>query len=495
MAMTIEQQKALAMAAARQRAATTQPSAKEAFDALPWYAKAGQAADDTVRFLANGATLGYADKIAGYLNGEGTAAENAKTERAGERAGSARTAAEIIGTMAPASALTNSALSATRLVPAGVDGLKGLLMRSLAAGADAGALGAIQASGNDQDIATGAGLGFAAGGLGNVAGEALTAGASKLLGLFNKTPNTMTADELKAAGQTAYQAADDAGVIFKPEAIDRLKKQVYADYADFGFHPKNQPGAGVAYDELARLSEGGNVSMKGLDTARKVAKGGFNPVNPSNNALIGKATDRIDEFAAAAGPDDVISGDPQKAAAALKEARDYWSRFRKLDKVQELLDRAGLNAGSTGSGGNIENATRQQLKRILTDKKMMRGFTADEQAAVKKAVLGSPGQNALRLAGKLAPQGNGLMAWGHMLGAATMPAVTIPAAIGGTVAKKTAEAMTRNNTGYLQNLIAAGGSKSALEGPKNALQRLTESQRKTLIQALTAAGLVAAGNH
>ena len=468
-------------------------SAAEEFEQLPWYGKAAQAADDTVRFLANGMTLGYADKIAGYLGGEGTEAERAKTAQAQERAGSAGTAAEILGTLAPVTALSKSALSATRLVPAGMEGMKGLIARSLAMGADSGTLGAVQATGNDTDPITGALLGAAGGAAGNVAGEAISAGASKVFGALNKPVPVMSVDELKAAGSKAYQDADNAGVIFRPQAIDRLRQTVYDDFADFGFHPKNQPGAGVAYDELARLAEGGNVSLKGLNTARKVAQGGFNPTNPSNNTLIGKATERIDDFAANAPPADVLTGDVQTASRALKEGRDYWSRFRKLEKVDELMQRADLNAGSTGSGGNVENATRQQLKRILTDKKMMRGFTADEKAAVKKAVLGTPGQNILRLAGKLSPQGNGLMLALQGGMTALNPWIGIPAMAVGYGAKKGAEALTSRNAELVKRLIAAGGNKSALVGPKNALQRLTEAQREPLIRALMAGGLVAAG--
>jgi len=471
----------------------TPMSAAEEYDALPWYGQAAQAADDTVRFLANGMTLGYADKIAGYLGGEGTEAERAKTERAKERAGSAGTAAEILGTLAPVSALTNSALSATRFVPAGLDGMKGLVARSLASGADAGTLGAVQATGNDTDPITGALLGAAGGAAGNVAGEALTAGASKALGVFNKPVQTMTPEELKAAGGAAFTRAKDAGVIFKPEGIDKIRRDAYDYMAEKGFHAKLQPGAATAYEELERLIQGGNVDLRGLQTLRELASGGFVPGNAKNNDMITEIIKRIDDFANNATPQDVLTGNSQVAAAALKEGRDYWSRFRKMGTVDDLLNRARLNAGSAGSGGNIENASRQQLKRILTDKKMMRGFTTDEKDAIRRAVLGTPGQNTLRLAGKLSPQGGGLMAALGTGFSFANPWIGLPAMALAAGAKKGSEAMTSRNAEIVRKLIAAGGSKSALEGPKNALQRLAESQREPLIRALMASGLVAAG--
>lgn len=40
------------------------------FEALPWYGKAGQAVMDVARLGADGATFGFADKLAAGLNAE-----------------------------------------------------------------------------------------------------------------------------------------------------------------------------------------------------------------------------------------------------------------------------------------------------------------------------------------------------------------------------------------------------------------------------------------
>jgi hypothetical protein len=475
--------------------------AQRQFNALPVWAKPLVAGQDMLDLAVNGITLGLANNAAAGIDslmGRGSyedrlAVSEQRTAEARERAGWAGTAAEIGGTMVPASALAKSALSATRMVPAALSGTKGLIARSLAMGSDGALLGTIQATGNDTDPVTGALLGLAGGAGGNLAGEAITAGASKALGAFNKPVPTMTAEELKAAGTAAYGRAKDAGVVFKPEAVGKLRDDVYKDMAEFAWDPRLQPGADVVFDRLGRLAEGGNVGLEGLESVRKIAGNAYNPTNPSNNELLRQITQRVDDFAAKAGPDDILMGNAKVATDALKEGRDYWSRFRKLEKVDELLDRAGLNAGSAGSGGNIENASRQQLKRILTDKKMMRGFTTDEKDAIRKAVLGTPGQNTLRLLGKLSPQGGGLMAALGTGFSFANPWIGLPAMALAAGAKKGSEAMTSRNAELVKKLIAAGGSKSALEGPKNALQRLAESQREPLIRALMASGLVAAG--
>lgn len=472
-------------------AKTSQPaaSAKEEYDALPWYGKAAQAADDTMRFLANGMTLGYADKFAGYMNGEGTDAERQKTARAHERAGSAGTAAEIVGTMIPAVTIAATPFSASRYVPSTLKGAAGLLGRSVAAGVDGATLGAVQATGYDTDPMTGAAIGFAGGAGGNLVGEGVGAALNKTAGLFTR-PKQPSVDELQKLGTAAFKQADNAGVIFKPEAIDKLRQTVYADMAEKGFHPKLQPGAATAYDEMARLVEGGNVDLTGLKTLRELASGGYVPGNKKNNAMISQIINRIDEFASSAGANDLVAGDAAAASKALSEGRDYWSRFRKLEKVQQLLDRAELNAGSSGSGGNIENATRQQLKTILRDKNAMRGFTDDEIEAIRKAVLGSKPQNLLRLLGKLSPQGNGLMLVGQSALTASNPYIGLPLTVTGVGAKMASEAMTRSNAEAAKRLIAAGGNKAALLGEPNAAQQLIRQYQPLLGRAIMSGALV-----
>jgi hypothetical protein len=207
-------------------------------------------------------------------------------------------------------------------------------------------------------------------------------------------------------------------------------------------------------------------------------------MNRSNNALLGKVSDKIDDFATNARPEDVLMGDPAAGSAALQQARALWGRGSKLERVDQLLGRAELNAGSTGSGGNIENATRQQMKRLLTNPAMTRGMTKDEIAATRKAVLGSKGQNALRLAGKLSPQGNGLMAMLNLVHMTTNPGLGVPVAAAGFGAKRAAEAMTSRNVEVLRSLIASGGKKT-VPGAKSAA--ITD-QTMALIRALLMGG-------
>jgi hypothetical protein len=463
------------------------------YDALPEWQKPIVAAGDTLQLFANGATMGFGDKaVAGARSlftdktyEQELAAARTSTEAARNRARGAGTAAEITGAVAtPMKLAGKGATLAGRFGTAAMTGAPGVLARTGLMAAEGGGYGALTAAGNDQDITTGAGIGAVGGGLGNLAGEAISAGISKVAGKFNPKVPQMGVDDLKAASNAAYSRAEQAGVAFNQNGVNQLRTNIIDDLTARGYHNANEPGVKPVLEYLEKIGNG-NVTLKGLDTLRKMASNGFQPGNQSNNAALTQIIGRIDELVNAADPSTVLMGsNPQAAASALREARSMWGRAKKLETVQELLDRAGLNAGSAGAGGNVENASRQQIKRLLTNPNLKRGLTKAEQDAARKAVLGSPTQNVLRLAGKLSPQGNGLMLAIGGAGTIAAPATAIPAMIAGYGAKKTAEHLSRKSVAELVRLISSGGVPQPVM--KNAIQLLAESKRDALTRALMA---------
>lgn len=460
-------------------------------DNRPWYAKLGSAADDMARIAANAATFGYADKLAGYAGGEGTEAERAKTQAARERAGSAAYAGDIGGGLATGMGLSNAGLTAMRFVPQGAKGLAGLGMRTGAMAADGAAYGALGAMGNDTDVTQGALLGAAAGGAGNVVGEGISKALGGVAGAFNKQPVLKSPEEIRAAKEAAYRASEDAGVILRPEVAQGIKGKLTEDLAEFGYLPANQPRIAAVLNEIDRIG-GDNFTLKGLDQVRKQAGATFDPTNPSSNAIASKISRRIDEALGRVGPEDVLTGDARVGVDKLLEARKLASQDAKLNVIQEAMQKAERNAAGTGSGGNINNAIRQQFKAILNSKSRSRGFTADEREAMEQIVRGTDTQDVLRLVGKLAPQGNGLMMAIQGAGVATNPAVAVPAAITGSIAKALADKGTKDSAGELARIIAAGGKRSDAFAPPNAVQRLAESKREALIRAILAGSIPAA---
>lgn len=456
----------------------------------PWYQKAGQAADDMVRLAASGMTFGFADKLAGAMSGEGTEGERQRTQQARERAGSAGNVAEIGGAVAvPLGLASKGATLAGRLGTGAMTGGKGLAARSGLMAAEGAGYGALTALGNDQDVGEGAAYGAAGGILGNVAGEAISSGVSKVAGAFNKKPKIPQLDEIRTAAKAAYDKADEAGVIFNPQGIQRLSSEVKGKLTDFGYDPALQPRIKAVLSRLDDLSEG-NVTLKGMDTLRKVANNARMSMDPSEQMIGGRVIESLDDFIENVKPGEVLAGDATKGSAALKEARELWSRVRKTETVEKALEGAKLDTSASGSGGNIDNRTRQVLKPIL---KKTKGLKPDEKAALEKVIKGTPTQNALRLAGKLSPSGNGLMTMLHLLGGSATSGATLPLAAAGYGAKAAADNMTDKNVQQLVKVLLAGGDASATKAAPNAIQRLSQSKREALARSLMSIGAFEAG--
>lgn len=465
-------------------------------DNRPWYAKLGSAADDMARIAANAATFGYADKLAGYAGGEGTEAERAKTQAARDRAGSAAIAGDVLGGVA-GMGVGNAAVSGgAALIPGASraigavggmlpqQGLMGLGARSALMAGQGAAYGALSATGNDTDVLEGAALGGAAGALGNVVGEGVSKAIGGVAGAFNKQPKVMTTDELRAAKDAAYRAADDAGIILTPDAVRGAKTSIVDDLTNMGYHPKLQPKVSAVLDELDRVG-GDNVTLKGYDTIRKIASGAYEPGNKANNEMIRRIVRALDDNPI---ENNVLVGDVS-GIARLKEGRGLNSRLAKSETVEYAMEKAARNAKATGSGGNLDNEIRKQFRTILNSPAKSRGFSKDELQAMEDIIGDKPSREAARLLGKLSPSGNGLMLALQAGAAGATGGMSIPLAAAGSVSKKLAERGTENAVSDLSRIIAAGGKRSDAFAPPNAVQRLAESKRKALIRAILAGSI------
>jgi hypothetical protein len=443
---------------------------------------AAQAADDVVRLIASGATLGFADRIAGAAGGDGAEAERAKTQAARDRAGWAGTAAEVGGTILPAGQIAKGVAAAAGFLPRAVGGA---YTQAAATGALTGAGSAL---GNETDLATGAAVGAGAGVLGQGAANAITGGVTKLAGVFNKKPAIPSPEQIRAAKQSAYQAADDAGVVYTPDLFKRVRADVEPELARMGYDPALQPSIAPVLSRLEQAAQT-NTTLPGAEVVRRVAANAYKPGEKASNSMMTKIINALDDATANPRTGEVLMGDAAKGSNALLEARKNASIEFKLEDVMRQLDKARTQTGSTWSGGNIENATRQKLRAILDNPSRSRGFTADERAALDQAVMGSgSGHNTARLIGKLSPQGSGLMAALGLGATAANPAM-IAGPIAGMAAKKTSEKMTEANVRKLVDIISAGGSRSAAEAAPNAIQRLAKSEREALARILMGLGV------
>lgn len=259
--------------------------------------------------------------------------------------------------------------------------------------------------------------------------------------------------DLGPAKTRAYQAVENAGVAYNRQAVDDLVRGMTDEMTAANISATRHPKASSMLEEIGRL-RGREPTLTELDQLRQVIRRDVASSPDASEAFFGrKMIKNLDEFINAAGAGQVRAGDPARGAAVIREARDLNTRLRKVENVQEAVESARLRAGSTGSGGNVDNAMRQNLRRALEDGT----WTPDEAKALEEIVVGGQGQNFLRLVGKLSPSGNGLMTALNIGGAAANPLLAIPG-LAGIAAKMKADAMTAKKVQQLIEMIAAGGT-------------------------------------
>lgn len=259
---------------------------------------------------------------------------------------------------------------------------------------------------------------------------------------------------LKARTSQAYKALDDSGIRIKSEVydgfVDRLQTKVAKEGLDRTLTPKSQ---GVV-DRF--ISEKGlPKTPTELETLRKVAKGAASSIEPPD-ARIGSII--IDEL------DNAIDSLSSQIGGKFREARGLAQRGFKSQAISDMIE----NASHTASG--MENGLRIEIRKLLKNKKKMRGFTADEKAALKKIEQGTTAANTAKFLGKFGiSEGQATSMLGASIGVggggalgsifggpagAAIGAITAPAI--GQIAKKTAQRITLNNTRFADDLVRAG---------------------------------------
>lgn len=268
-----------------------------------------------------------------------------------------------------------------------------------------------------------------------------TAGQVVKNAFANKMP-VRTIDELKAIKTAAYKAVDDSGFRFSGADVDELGAAVQNLMTSAKMNSKRHPKAASMVDDIAALS-GKEQSLTELDQLRQVVSRDVARATDQSEARLGSIL--------ISGIDDFI--EKKGASEAITTARAANTTLKKAEALQKAVRTAELRAASTGSGGNADNAIRQNVRRILEkaeDGKV--SFTADEKKLLERIVVGTAKQNALRLAGKLSPSGNGLMA-ALNLGVTVMnPFFAVPGAIG-LVSKALADKATTTNVAALRKAI------------------------------------------
>jgi hypothetical protein len=248
--------------------------------------------------------------------------------------------------------------------------------------------------------------------------------------------------DIKAAARAQYQHPDVQAVQIKPNVASDLADTISTDLQhgqNSGFRPANEPKVFNAIDELKNAAnEGRPATVADLDSVRQVLGNAGKEKDITGSltrqaVAANRAIDHIDNFLPNLKQTDLIAGDAAKANTILDTARQNWGAAKRAENVQTLAKNAEINAASSHSGANIQNATKQAFKPLLKNNAAKAiGYNDEEKAALSSIVRGTWTGHIARAAGNVLGGGGGL---GMLLGAgAGYEGGGVPGAIAGAAA-------------------------------------------------------------
>lgn len=245
-----------------------------------------------------------------------------------------------------------------------------------------------------------------------------------------------TTQELTSAAREAYGNAKESGVIVPAanynKAVSDIRQMATEEGIDPTLHPKS-----TAVMKRLEASSGKDLTLQEAETLRKIALDAEDDVNsvgkPTADARVaGKIVDGLDEKIEALSTND--------------EARALWSRSRRSQLVDTMIDRAEIKAGAHYTQAGMEHALRQEFKTLALNPRRMRGLNAEQRAAIEKVAKGGPIENTLRTLGKFDPT------------AGVVPALAT-IATGGTLA----------GLGFISRRLATRATKANVEAARESL--------------------------
>jgi hypothetical protein len=274
------------------------------------------------------------------------------------------------------------------------------------------------------------------------------------------SPQAPTLDSLKQRQAAAYGDVDASQARLDPAQrqglIDHMRGRTDAMDMDEFLHPRaNRTMSRM--DSLEPSPRIADIEQKRRLVGRDVA-GSLDPAE----AMIGQGMKgEIDTYMKDLAAGGNLGPDASATLGRLQDGREMTQRIKKSEGVMDAITKAERRAASTGTGGNEVNTTRQNIRAMLDNPKTNRGWSAAERELMEGIVMGTPTQNALRLAGRFSPTSGALSAMGGLASGASFGPLGVLPSVVGYGAKAGAEALTKRQIEKLMQTIRNGGPLAA----------------------------------
>jgi len=262
-----------------------------------------------------------------------------------------------------------------------------------------------------------------------------------------------------------YNQLQQSGVQLKTDEFVNSMDKIAKGLREEGYTPKAYPKISGAIEELTSTTQPKDWTE--LQALRKMIRGGQKSVDPEERRIASILLDDYDNYLMTVPKDAIAAGDMKNAGQLWSEARNAYSRMKKSEVFEDMLNEAKLDKSKFTQSGE-ENSLAKQLRQLAKNDKKMRLFTKEEQDAIEQAAKGGNVQNMLKFFGRFAPTGpvSGLFTGGATVMA---PAVGIPMALGAAGSRVAATNMRRGSVEDLANMMRYGGTPQTTGGPFRAV--------------------------
>jgi hypothetical protein len=266
-----------------------------------------------------------------------------------------------------------------------------------------------------------------------------------------------------------YDQLQQSGVQLKSdEFVDSMNK-IAKSLRNEGYTSTGFPKVTGAIEELTSTAQPKDWAE--LQALRKMIRSGQESIDPAEKRIASILLDEYDNYLMNVPKSAIASGDMKNAGQLWSEARNAYSRMKKSEIFEDMLDNAQLDKSKFTQSGQ-ENSLATQLRQLAKNDKKMRLFTKDEQDAITQAAKGGSTQNLLKFFGRFAPTGpvSGMFTGGAT---AMSPALGIPMALGAAGSRVGATNMRTGSVEDLANMMRYGGTPQTIGSPFRAVTPTT----------------------
>ena len=313
---------------------------------------------------------------------------------------------------------------------------------------------------------------------GMAAGVLAGGATAKAIKAGQPVPKTVTIEDVRKQATQAYQEVKDAGITVKPLSVLGMVKNIRKDLDEFNFNPAlpDHKPVNTLLNQFEMMVGQQRVKFDTLEQMRQAANQMKMSKDPVTKLLSNQVIQSIDKYMSGLNPKDVITGkeDVGRALKILSEARDKWkvsSRAQILEDVLDVADAKALDPKASES-----ELIRRGLINLASNKKRLKLFNSDEQAAIRKAANSGAKDSLLSLIARFNPARSQLTA-GGTLGAALYDPLTAASVAGsGFAADKLQQALRKKATQQLISGMLSGNIKAPGVDP-TALRALVEATK------------------